>query len=113
MRMTPVKRFRGGLVFKAHRLLHHSTLGLRVIKKKRKYLHEDDAGGVVPDVLDVLPILRERVLHTKATVFTTVLTPYDCFTLYDCLTPDDCLTREGDQMFSMYSPFCESESCPR
>jgi len=27
-------RFRGGLVFKAHRLLYHSTLGLRVIKKK-------------------------------------------------------------------------------
>jgi len=30
-----VKRFRGGLVFKAHRLLYHSTLGLRVIKKKK------------------------------------------------------------------------------
>jgi len=30
-----VERFRGGLVFKAHRLLHHSTLGSRVIKKKR------------------------------------------------------------------------------
>ena len=30
------KRFRGGLVFEAHRLLHHSTLGLRVIKKKMK-----------------------------------------------------------------------------
>ena len=30
-----MKRFRGGLVFKAHRLLHHSTLGLRVIKKKK------------------------------------------------------------------------------
>ena len=29
-----VKRFRGGLVFKAHRLVHHSTLGWRVIKKK-------------------------------------------------------------------------------
>jgi len=29
-------RFRGGLVFKAHRLLYHSTLGLRVIKKKKK-----------------------------------------------------------------------------
>ena len=29
-----MKRFRGGLVFKAHRLLYHSTLGLRVIKKK-------------------------------------------------------------------------------
>ena len=31
-----VKRFRGGLVFEAHRLLYHSTLGLRVIKKKEK-----------------------------------------------------------------------------
>ena len=30
-----VKRFRGGLVCKAHRLLYHSTLGLRVIKKKK------------------------------------------------------------------------------
>ena len=27
-------RFREGLVFQAHRLLYHSTLGLRVIKKK-------------------------------------------------------------------------------
>ena len=26
----------GGLVFKAHRLLYHSTLGLRVMKKKNK-----------------------------------------------------------------------------
>ena len=26
----------GGLVFKAHRLLYHSTLGLREIKKKKK-----------------------------------------------------------------------------
>ena len=30
------RRFRGGLVFKAHRLLYHSTLDLRVIKKKKK-----------------------------------------------------------------------------
>jgi len=30
-----VKRFRGGLVFKAHRLVYHSTLGSRVIKKKK------------------------------------------------------------------------------
>jgi len=29
-----VQRFRGGLAFKAHRLVYHSTLGLRVIKKK-------------------------------------------------------------------------------
>ena len=31
-----MKRFRGGLVFKAHRLLYHSTLGLSVIKKTKK-----------------------------------------------------------------------------
>ena len=31
-----MQRFRGGLVFKAHRLLYHSTLGSRVIKKKRR-----------------------------------------------------------------------------
>ena len=31
-----VKHFRGGLVFKAHRLVHHSILGWRVIKKEKK-----------------------------------------------------------------------------
>ena len=38
-----VQRFRGGLVFKAHRLLYHSTLGLRVIKKKRRMTSECSA----------------------------------------------------------------------
>ena len=33
-----VKRFRGGFVFKAHRIWHHSSLGLGVIKKKKKTL---------------------------------------------------------------------------
>ena len=41
-----VKRFQGGLVFKAHRLLYHSTLGFRVIKKKKKD-HQSRAGGPV------------------------------------------------------------------
>ena len=31
-----VKWFRGGLVFKAHRFVHRSTVGWRVIKKKRR-----------------------------------------------------------------------------
>ena len=31
-----VKRFRGGLVLKAHRLLYHSTLGVRAIQKRRR-----------------------------------------------------------------------------
>ena len=34
-RCTPT-RFRGGLVFKAHRLVHHSFLRLRVIKKEKR-----------------------------------------------------------------------------
>jgi len=33
---TNVKRFRGGLVFKVNRLLYDSTLGSRVIKKKKE-----------------------------------------------------------------------------
>ena len=33
-----VKRFRGGLVTKAHRWLYHATLGSRVIKKKKRHL---------------------------------------------------------------------------
>ena len=31
-----VQRSRGGLVCKAHRLVYHSTLGLTVIKRKKK-----------------------------------------------------------------------------
>ena len=34
-----VQWFRGGLVFKAHRLVYHSTLDLRVIKKKKERIH--------------------------------------------------------------------------
>ena len=33
---TGRRAVRGGLVFKAHRLVYHSTLGWRVIKKKKK-----------------------------------------------------------------------------
>ena len=35
-----VPRARGGLASKAHRLLYHSTLGSRVITKKKKYLKD-------------------------------------------------------------------------
>ena len=33
-----VKQFRGRLLFKAHRLVYHSILGLRVIEKKKQWL---------------------------------------------------------------------------
>jgi len=51
-----VKRFRGGLVFKAHRLLYHSTPSLRVIKKKRR---PADGGG------------RRRRLHSGKRLFSS------------------------------------------
>ena len=35
-----LQRFRGGLVVKAHRLLHYSTLGLRVKKEKKIEKHD-------------------------------------------------------------------------
>ena len=43
-----MKRFRGGLVFKAHRLVFRSTLGLRVIQKKKEKrdLERLDGDGV-------------------------------------------------------------------
>ena len=39
-----VKRFRGGLVFKAHRLLYHSNLGSGVINKKKRRLFWTEPG---------------------------------------------------------------------
>ena len=39
-----VKRFRGGLVCEAHRLLYHSTLGLRVMKQEKKEAGPGPAG---------------------------------------------------------------------
>ena len=53
---TNVKRFRGGLVFKAHRRLYHSTLDLRVLKKQKVDLGWAmtvcDQGKQVPPLLN-------------------------------------------------------------
>ena len=43
-----MKRFRGGLAFQAHRRLYHSTLGLRVIKKRMKKKKSGFDGGTGP-----------------------------------------------------------------
>ena len=68
-----MKRFRGGLVFKAHRLLHPSTLGLAVIKKKKKkekkmvsHLKEHNAAVTWIEIMDddshaVLPYSRANL----------------------------------------------------
>ena len=57
-----VQRFRGGLVFKAHRLLHHSTLGLRVIKKRMMDLvgEPSDRARTQPQRVLVLGVRRAQ-----------------------------------------------------
>ena len=56
-----MQRFRGGLVFKAHRLLYHSTLGLRVIKKKRELLQCDVPKGSVLE--NVVAVRRSKDIY--------------------------------------------------
>ena len=56
-----VQRLRGGLVFNDHRLVYHSTLGVRVIKKRRREANSED-------VIFEEYIMMDHVLHytTKA-----------------------------------------------
>ena len=49
-----MKWFRGVLVFKAHRLVYHSTLGLRVIKKKKKKKMVYNPHPPIPNPLQAL-----------------------------------------------------------
>ena len=59
-----VQRFREGLAFEAHGLLHHSTLGPRVIKKKKK--KKDAAAlGVLPKVSTLASNLSTLGAHVQ------------------------------------------------
>ena len=60
-RATYEQRFRGGLVFKAHRRVYHSTLGLRVIKKNKK--KESDLPEVRPKSNHPPEALQKRGTH--------------------------------------------------
>jgi len=65
-----VKRFRGRLVFKAHRRLYHSTLGLRVIKKK-DLLDAPGLEGVQPESGRARPASQGRKGTTVANIPST------------------------------------------
>jgi len=62
-----VQRFRGGLVFKAHRLVYHSSVGLRVIKKRRR-ITEDRDRGAHEEVVDA----HEVVLFFSSVLLSSV-----------------------------------------
>ena len=58
-----VQRFRGGLVFKAHKMLYHSTLGLRVMTKKKK----DPGGEEEEAVCEETPTSVSKTLPSVST----------------------------------------------
>ena len=63
------ERFRGGLVYKAHRLFFHSALGSRVIKKKgrERALEGDEIAFLVGSRLGLVAQLPQR-LHIEPAV---------------------------------------------
>ena len=81
-----VQRFRGGLVFKAHRLGYHSTLGSRVVKKKKKWHRSEEKSS---------RITRENPSTCRPPAQTRCQPPYQ----HDCLIRvPDCLIRVLDRL---------------
>ena len=70
-----VQRLRGGLVLKAHRLLYHSTLGLRVIKKNKNILGRCPNLEVEAEIEFFLDNLLARVHFTIEMIRWTGLAP--------------------------------------
>jgi len=62
-----VERFQGGLVFKAHRRLYHSTLGLRVMKKQEEKIQANvlKAPARSPRPTRGVSIVPERGWHNN------------------------------------------------
>ena len=61
-----VKRFRGGLVFQAHRRVYHSNLGSRVKEEERRRRWRMARGGWASGCeaqLDQVVRYKERVLY--------------------------------------------------
>jgi len=64
-----MKRFRGGLVFKAHRLLYHSILGMRVIMKKKKVPACSPSRGTI----DNTPTKLDCFIFSDCLIFSGIL----------------------------------------
>ena len=60
-----VEAFRRGLVFKAHRLLYHSTPGSRAIKKKQKKSRRDLGSDGHGEVLELRAMLAQRLMSVE------------------------------------------------
>ena len=56
-----MKQFQGGFVFKAHRLVYHSNLGLRGIKKRQKRVGDLEGGDVDAGVV-ARPLVNARLV---------------------------------------------------
>ena len=86
-----VKRFRGGLVCKAHRRLYHSSLGLRIIKKKERSRPPHQGPPGTPPV-GVWNLVEPDLIKSTHIGYTCSCTLYKCSselhkcscTLYKC-----------------------------
>ena len=75
-----MKRFPGGLVFKAHRLLYHFTLGLRVIKKKK-----------IETWFRMEKVVSAETRHTSSSDFGTIAARSYPFSFKDSFSSSTCL----------------------
>ena len=83
-----MQRFRGGLVFQAHRLLYHLTLGMRVIKKKR----EDSR--VLEGKPKVNSLCRTAVFKSQVRLYMRLKNDQPLFALWRGNAPE----REGNNL---------------
>ena len=77
-----VQRFQGGLVFQAHSLWYHSTLGLRVIKEEKKVLHAELSPSLCLSLSLFFSISLSRSLSLSLSLSVAVsfaLSPCFCF----------------------------------
>jgi hypothetical protein len=57
--------FRSGLVLKAHRLLCHSTLGSRVMKKRKTWVEEEEEAVDLPRARRVMHYIYTYINFSK------------------------------------------------
>ena len=82
-RLEEVRGRRGGLVFKAQRLLYHSPLGSRVMKKKRRRkARRTDAARDNPNTSTQVLISAGRQLCPSSAINLSCLLPLHDFTRY-------------------------------
>ena len=120
-------RFRGGLVFEAQKLSYHSTLGSRVIKKKKQRKHLLRGGSRRrsrhPSTLHPTPNIRHPIFYTlHTTPYILHPAPYTLHPSHHTLHPTPYTLHptpnarapfawRQSAVVTAHSENCETESC--